>query len=100
MRNPLNSILAQNIKLQDKFKSIKNFISHNSITRIELIRKEVNNFVESCEESLRIQMSSTKLLDYTVNDMLSLAQLNSKNLRHDNSNFDVKDAINELISIQ
>ena len=36
------------------------------------MKKEALSYVCEMEESLEIQISSTKLLDYCVNDMLSL----------------------------
>ena len=45
-------------------------------------------------------MSSTKLLNFCVNDMLSLAQLNSDKFRKELCNFDIRDAVNEIMTIQ
>ena len=64
------------------------------------MKKEAMRFVSEIEESLEIQMSSTKLLDYTVNDMLSLGQLNTPGkFRKNCSNFNVQEAIKEIMEI-
>ena len=67
----------------------------------EHLKKEALGFVCQIEESLEIQMSSTKLLDYCVNDMLSLGQINNPGkFRKNCSNFNIEEAIKEIMEIQ
>lgn len=47
-----------------------------------------------------VQECSTKLLNFYVNDFLSLAQIKNKKFRKDCSTFDVKECVQEVISIQ
>jgi signal transduction histidine kinase len=47
-----------------------------------------------------IQNSSTKILTFLVNDMLDFAQLRSGKFRKDLFNFDVREAIAEIVNIQ
>ena len=51
-------------------------------------------------DSLKIQMSSTKLLEFCVNDMLSLAQLDTNTFRKELSNFSIEEAIDEIMKLQ
>ena len=51
-------------------------------------------------ESIQVQASSTKLLNFLVNDMLDLSQMNSGKFRKNISNFNIKDAIAEIVNIQ
>ena len=52
------------------------------------------------KESISIQYSSAKLLNFSVNDMLSLAQLNSSKFRKEFCLFDIRDSIQEIMNIQ
>jgi len=45
-------------------------------------------------------MSSTKLLNYLVNDILDFAQIKSGKFRKDCTNFDLKEAIEEILMVQ
>ena len=53
---------------------VKNLLTdeNNNMSK-ERLKKEILKHVNEMEEALKIQMSSTKLLDYCVHDMLSLA---------------------------
>jgi signal transduction histidine kinase len=74
--------------------------SSNSIISVEQAKVEVLIFVEELEECLLIQLCSTKIMSFSVNDMLSLAQLNTKKFRKEISSFDVKSTIHEIMMIQ
>ena len=45
-------------------------------------------------------MSSSKLLNFLVNDILDFSQLKSGKFRKDTSNFNIKDAVDEIVQIQ
>jgi signal transduction histidine kinase len=81
-------------------KILKVLFSSNIIISVEQAKVEVLRFVGQLEESLSIQMSSTKIMSFGVNDMLSLAQLNTKKFRKEISSFDVEVAIQEIMMIQ
>ena len=61
------------------------------------ILQEVHN---EQSESLKIQTSSTKILNFLVNDMLDFAQLRSGKFRRDLSSFNIKEAIQEIVNVQ
>ena len=73
MRNPLNSIIAHNIKMQELVKMLRNFLEGANRISFKMLKKEVQTFIITVEESLNVQLSSSKLLDFCVNDMISLA---------------------------
>lgn len=50
-------------------------------------------------ESIKVQSSSTKILNFLVNDMLDFAQMNSGKFRKNIYNFNLKDAMDEIVSI-
>lgn len=45
-------------------------------------------------------MTSTKLLDFYVHDMLSLAQLNSKKFRKNVTNIDIRSTVEDIMKVQ
>ena len=44
-----------------------------------------------------MQMSSSKILNFLVNDILDFSQLKSGKFRKDICNFNIKDAIEEIV---
>jgi signal transduction histidine kinase len=65
-----------------------------------MFRKKVFDIVEEIQTCLIIQISSTKILIFCVNDMLTLAQLEAKKFRKNLSNFNLKKIVEEVIKIQ
>ena len=92
MRNPLNSIIAENLKLHEKVKKIEALVNVDK-KRSTKLKNNVLEIVMEMKESIDIQYSSTKLLNFSVNDMLSLAQLNSSKFRKEYCMFDIRDSI-------
>ena len=56
--------------------------------------------MEVIEDSISVLESSSKKLNFTVNDMLSLAQIEKDKFRINLSTFDVREAVAEVVSIQ
>lgn len=50
-------------------------------------------------ESIKVQTSSTKLLNFLVNDMLDLSQMNSGKFRKNVLKFNIFEAITEIVNI-
>jgi signal transduction histidine kinase len=73
MRNPLNSIHSQNLKMKDLVKTLLRLFESGCLKTFNDAKYEVLIFVNEIEESLEVQLSSTKMLTFGVNDMLSLA---------------------------
>lgn len=74
MRNPLNAIYSQNLKQTKLNEEMKNLIERNldKMSKNEL--KEKMNFMYTEQsESIKIQISSTKIMTYLVNDMLDFS---------------------------
>ena len=101
MRNPLNSIYSQNLNQAQLCEKLKEFIDSDiskiSTQKMRSILQEVHN---EQSESLKIQTSSTKILNFLVNDMLDFAQLRSGKFRRDLSSFNIKEAIQEIVNVQ
>ena len=100
MRNPINSILCQtvqNIELAGELELITNIINAENFEECKIkLRKLSKKF----RKSNTIQSASTKLLNFFVNDMLLLAQISEGKFRKECSNFDIRDAVKEIMLIQ
>ena len=79
---------------------LNDLLKSKDIKSIKQMRREIKQIVEEVQESTEIQIASTKLLGFYVNDMLSLAQINSSKFRKDCSNIDIRKSIQEIIMIQ
>lgn len=99
MRNPLNAIICQNVTIKETIQSLMELISDASVDTVEAIKRKVYSLVLIMEDSANIQISSTKLMNFFVNDILSLSQINNSNFRKDVSVFDLKHAITEVMNI-
>jgi len=84
MRTPINSILAQNLKIGDYFRQIQN----NSLADETVISE-----VEKC---LDISTSSTQQLELVVSDMLDFNSIKEKKFVKKCRSFDLKQNIESL----
>jgi len=71
MRNPLNSITSQNLKMRELLLLVKGLMA--SKMQMRNLKKEMRLLLDEFDESLTIQDSSIKMLNFCVHDMLSLA---------------------------
>ena len=74
MRNPLNSIYSQNLKqkqINDKIAELL-AIDFSNIS-MDKLKDYLSSLREQSMESIKIQSSSTKILNFLVNDMLDFA---------------------------
>ena len=70
------------------------------ITKVRKLKKSLISISNQYNESVKIQMSSTKLLKFQVNDLLDFSQLRAGKFRKDCSNFNLKESIEEILMIQ
>ncbi len=71
-------------------------IESNSIQSKDL-KQEVLEFLEELSGSCDTLQSSSKLLNFCVEDILALARIDSNKFRKNCSNIDVKLIINEVV---
>lgn len=64
------------------------------------LKKRLKRLQKEQLESTKMQMSSSKILNFLVNDILDFSQLKSGKFRKDNSNFNIKEAVEEIVQIQ
>lgn len=88
MRNPINSIIAMNLKLKDIFERL---------VQSDLIEQETRDEIQ---KTLSCQEGSSKLLSFYVCDLLCLSQIEKGTFKKKICRFDVRNAIREVVSIQ
>ena len=100
MRNPLNSIYGQNLKQKQINDKLKDLIEKDfTLLSARKLKKCLISIRMEHKESIGIQRSSTKLINYLVNDILDFAQLKSGKFRKDISKFDIRESIQEIIDV-
>ena len=95
MRNPINSIFGMNIQLKEL--GLKMF----DLLRLRGIEgHDIDQLRDLFAEAIDVQESSTKLLNFYVTDLLSLAQIERGNFRKSKVRFDLREAVDEIMKIQ
>ena len=64
------------------------------------LKAEVLKFLTELDSTCDTLQSSSKLLNFCVEDILAMARINSNKFRKNCSNIDTKMAINEVMSLQ
>ena len=109
MRNPINSIIAMNLQLRDQVDELSQILEiiaslskNNELTNDKLMQllSKCDAVNKEMKVHAEIQLSSTKLLNFYVADLLSLSQIEKNKFRKTIEKFDVKQAVEEVISIQ
>lgn len=98
MRNPLNSIHSQLIKQTQINEKLKEFIeTHLNKKEHKKLRKKLNKLHIEQHDSINVNLASSKILNFLVNDILDFSQLRFGIFRKDIGNFSIKDTIEEII---
>ena len=98
MRNPLNSILAMISKIKYVKEQMQATLLDPGIP--QETKKVMKVYMDEFTSSTRTLESSTKLLNLSVHDMLSLAQIESSKFRKIVSVFDIRESVKEVMEIQ
>ena len=68
--------------------------------KVQALRKEIDEIKQEFQESIDILLTSTSLLNFVVHDMLAYAQINGGKFRQVITKFDIRQAVQEVMSIQ
>lgn len=105
MRNPLNSIIAQNIEkdflydeLEQTLKYYKSSLRSISSQQCQFFKK-CSQLTSKLRSGLKIQRSSGNILTFIVQDLLDYAQIRSGKFRKNLSEFSIFEAVNEVMLI-
>ena len=95
LRNPLNAINAQNIqkkKLYEKLREIK--------VKDKKAKEAIDEVLDELEIGNGIQQSSSELMNSMIQDLLDYAQIKAGKFRRNFSVFNIREAIEQVTSIQ
>ena len=102
MRNPLNSIIAQNIEKKEIYQELIQLaldFKSNKIDREQFL-KEHTHITTKLRSGWKIQHSSANVLTFIVQDLLDYAQIKSGKFRKNIMEFNVINAVEEIMIIQ
>ena len=95
MRNPLNSIISE-CKIQEQnIRDLKALIKKEGIKS-----KGIDNILERMEESNIIQITSSQLLQFHVEDILGLAQIKAGKFHKNVERINIERTVQEVVKIQ
>ena len=77
-----------------------NILKTQSQSTVKEASKNLEVVIDMIQTSNNIQESSSNMMSFLVDDLLDFAQLNAGKFRKVVKKFDLKDAINEVVSIQ
>lgn len=100
LRNPLQSIQSQNLKINLCLKELLNIIDTSEHKTVREVSKPVRNILTMVTSSNVIQDSSANIMAFLVDDLLDFAQLNAGKFRKTVKPFDIIEAMSEVVTIQ
>ena len=99
LRNPLNSLIAQNIQKAALYQELQEIINCEE-SRIQAETKDkITKILKDLKSGLNIQDSSANLMAYLVQDLLDYSQIKAGKFRKNLKPFNIKDAIEEVMCI-
>ena len=73
LRNPLQSITSQNLKIKLCLKELLNILKTKQSSSVKQIEKSVREIVSMIDQSNKISDSSTGMMGFLVDDLLDFA---------------------------
>ena len=103
LRNPLQSISCQNLKIDLCLKELLSIIKQESAKDKQFAKgtaRKLKQIVKIMKVSNKIQNSSSKMMGFVVDDLLDFAQINNSKFRKNFKMCDLREVVDEVISIQ
>jgi signal transduction histidine kinase len=91
LRNPLNSIQAQNILKKKVYEVLRAKIAGD---------QELEKLMDQLDEGLSIQESSTSIMGIMIQDLLDFSQIKSGKFRKIITSFNIRDTIVKVMDMQ
>ena len=95
MRNPLNSIIAMNLKKRTLYNQLKELAVSNEINSDDII-----HILRELFEGQDVQDASAKFMNFLAQDLLDFGQINASKFRFNYSQFSIIDSVREVMNIQ
>ena len=95
LRNPLNSLKAQNILRKNLYVKLQMILSWYDVDTSECdkILKELN-------EGLEVEESSANLMGFMIQDILDYSQIKAGKFRKNIKAFNIRDTVKQVMKIQ
>ena len=87
LRNPLNSLIAQNIEKKALYKEVIKVVLQSKIDDVS--KEEFKKVMEKLNQGLNVQESSANLMEFLVQDLLDYAQLKAGKFRKNIAKFNI-----------
>ena len=101
LRNPLNSIIAKNIEKSALYQKMVSLLNQFDETTKETPGfKSCLEILDKVGEGKKIQQNSAQLMNYIIQNSVDYAQIKGNNFRQHYKDFNIRDAIEEVMSIQ
>ena len=97
MRNPLNSIIAQNLEKTKLYEELEKILS---LQGDPAVKEKTTLIMEQLKKGKKVQESSCKIMMYLVQDFLDYAQIKAGKFRKNVTTFNICEAVEEIMSIQ
>lgn len=97
LRNPLNSIVAENTLKEKVIEKIYKDIQE--VTSLEL-KQQLENSIFKIIKSVKVERSSTDLMSFLIQDLLDYAQIKAGKFRKNIKRFNVRESVQSVIDIQ
>ena len=98
LRNPLNSIMAQNIEKQNLYKELKEHLK--TLNPKDKGVKRCMEIVKKLDSGMKVQDSSASMMSFLVQDLLDYAQIRSDKFRKVLGHFNIRNSIEKVMCIQ
>ena len=107
LRNPLNSIAAQNklkIAIYQNLKEISQKNDprddHEALAELKIIKKMIGDLQGELINGLEVQEASLDIMNFMIMDLLDYSQIKSGKFRKVIKPFNIKEAVQKIILIQ
>jgi len=99
LRNPLNSIIAQNIEKAKLYEELETLIDsfQGDTNKFKSKLRRINNRLMAGK---KVQESSANLMKFLIQDFLDYAQIKAGKFRINNKPFDLREVIEKVMCIQ
>ena len=95
LRNPSNSLKAQNILKANLYKKLQAIL-----TRYDIDTSECDRILIELNDGLDVQDSSANLMSYMIQDLLDFSQIKGGKFRKNVKAFNIRDAVYEIMKLQ
>jgi signal transduction histidine kinase len=99
LRNPLNSIIAQNLEKRKLHEKMNNILRNEQIDFCD-VRVSLIHLLGKLKDGNDVQESSADIMSFLIQDLLDYSQIKANKFRKNIKKFDITEAIEKVMCIQ